>query len=113
VVINGQRVTLTEKEAAHGLITARDFGGTRKWRTCYTSDGTGHAMLYTVSDQAIAEAIPVHERIEALALIHDGERCHGAVVRDLISGELGAYLARATVLATGGYGRIWGISTNA
>jgi len=113
VVINGQRVTLTEKDAAHGLITARDFGGTRKWRTCYTSDGTGHAMLYTVSDQVIGEAIPVHERMEALALIHDGQQCHGAVVRDLISGELSAYLARATVVATGGYGRIWGISTNA
>ena len=113
VVINGQRVTLTEKEAAHGLITARDFGGTRKWRTCYTSDGTGHAMLYSVSDQVIAESIPVHERMEALALIHDGQHCHGAVVRDMISGELSAYLATATVLATGGYGRIWGISTNA
>lgn len=113
VVINGQRVTLTEKEAAHGLITARDFGGTRKWRTCYTSDGTGHAMLYSVSDRAVAEAIPVHERKEALALIHDGHRCQGAVVRDLITGELSAYLATATVLATGGYGRIWGISTNA
>jgi fumarate reductase flavoprotein subunit len=94
VIINGQRVTLTEKAAAHGLITARDFGGTKKWRTCYTSDGTGHAMLYTVSDQAIAEGIPVHERKEALALIHDGGRCHGAVVRDLITGELSAYVAR-------------------
>ncbi len=113
VVINGQRVTLTEKDAAHGLITARDFGGTKKWRTCFTSDGTGHAMLYTVSDRVIAESIPVHERMEALALIHDGQRCHGAVVRDLITGELTAYLAKATVVATGGYGRIWGVSTNA
>ena len=113
VVINGQRVTLTEKDAAHGLITARDFGGTKKWRTCYTSDGTGHAMLYAVSDRVIAESIPVRERVEALALIHDGHRCHGAVVRDLVTGELTAYLARATVIATGGYGRIWGVSTNA
>src|SRR5512134_4059311 len=72
VVINGQRVTITEKEEAHGLITARDFGGTKKWRTCYTSDGTGHAMLFAMGDQAIASSIPVHERKEALALIHDG-----------------------------------------
>ncbi len=113
VVINGERVTLTEREAAHGLITARDFGGTRKWRTCYTSDGTGHAMLYTLSDRVIAESIPVLERQEALALIHDGQRCHGAVVRDLMSGELSAHLARATVIASGGYGRLYGISTNA
>jgi fumarate reductase flavoprotein subunit len=70
-------------------------------------------MLYTVSDRVIAEAIPVRERQEALVLIHDGHRCHGAVVRDLISGELSAHLARATVIASGGYGRIYGISTNA
>jgi fumarate reductase flavoprotein subunit len=112
-VIHGEQVTLENPAAAHGLITARDFGGTRKWRTCYTSDGTGHAMLYTVSDRVIAEQIPVHERKEAMALIHDGERCHGAVVRDLITGELSVYLAKATVMATGGYGRIYGVSTNA
>ncbi|PLY16011.1 MAG: fumarate reductase flavoprotein subunit [Sedimenticola sp.] len=113
VVINGQRVTLTAPAKAHGLITARDFGGTKKWRTCYTSDGTGHAMLYTLGDQAVAASIPVEERKEAMALIHDQGRCYGAVVRDLISGELSAYLAKATVMATGGYGRIYGVSTNA
>ncbi|MCA1978219.1 MAG: fumarate reductase flavoprotein subunit, partial [Thiobacillus sp.] len=112
-VINGERVVLDERDAAHGLITARDFGGTRKWRTCHTSDGTGRAMLYALGDRAIADAIPVRERVEALALIHDGERCHGVVARDLVSGELAACLARATVLATGGYGRIYGVSTNA
>ena len=113
VVINGESVTIHEPLGAHGLITARDFGGTRKWRTCYTSDGTGHAMLYTMGDQAIAHGVPVLERQEALALIHEGGRCYGAVVRDLITGELGAYLARATVVATGGYGRLWSASTNA
>jgi fumarate reductase flavoprotein subunit len=66
-----------------------------------------------VSDRVIGESIPVRERVEALALIHDGYRCHGAVVRDLATGELTAYLAKATVIATGGYGRIWGVSTNA
>ncbi len=113
VIINGEAISLRTPAAVHGLIAARDFGGTKKWRTCYTSDGTGHAMLYAVSDQAIAAAIPVHERQEAMALIHDGARCLGAVVRDLITGELRAYLARATVVATGGFGRIWGVSTNA
>jgi fumarate reductase flavoprotein subunit len=113
VVINGERVSLTERDAAHGLITARDFGGTRKWRTCYTADGTGHTMLYALGDRAVAEGIPVRNRSEAVALIHDGGRCHGAVVRDLETGELYAILAAATVIATGGFGRIYGISTNA
>jgi len=113
VVMDGQRVTLTESAAAHGLITARDFGGTKKWRTCYVSDGTGHAMLYAVSDQTIAAGIPVHERMEAVALIHDGGRCYGAIVRNLIDGRLLAYVARATCIATGGFGRIYQSTTNA
>ena len=112
-VINGQRVTLTERDEAHGLITARDFGGTRKWRTCYTSDGTGHAMLYALGGRAVAESIPVDERVEAIALVHEGNRCQGAVVRDLITGELTTWMAEATVMATGGHGRIYGVSTNA
>lgn len=112
-VVNAERITITEKGEAHGLITARDFGGTKKWRTCYTSDGTGHTMLYALGDQTIAHGIPVLERQEALALLHEGNRCHGAVVRDLITGELTAYVARATVIATGGYGRIYKVSTNA
>src|SRR5512140_109032 len=113
VVINGQRVTITEGEASQGLVAQRDFGGTKKWRACYVSDGTGHAMLFAVSDRAIAQQIPVHERMEALALIHDGGRCYGAVVRDLITGELSAYLAKATAIATGGAGRIYRSTTNA
>ncbi len=113
VIINGQRVTITERAAAHGLVAQRDFGGTRKWRTCYVSDGTGHAMLFAVGDQAIANQVPVHERKEAIALIHDGGRCHGAVVRDLITGELIAYVAKATCIATGGAGRVYRVTTNA
>jgi fumarate reductase flavoprotein subunit len=113
VVINSQRVTITERDEAHGLVAQRDFGGTKKWRTCYVADGTGHAMLQAVGDRAIAAAIPVHDRTEALALIHDGGRCYGAVVRDLITGELTAYIAKATALATGGAGRLYRVTTNA
>jgi len=112
-VIDGQTVTLEEDEKAHGLITARNFGGTKKWRTAYVSDGTGHSMLYTMSNQAIAEQIPVHERMEAISLIHDKGRCIGAIVRDLTNGELIAYVANATCIATGGFGRIYRNTTNA
>jgi fumarate reductase flavoprotein subunit len=113
VVINGQNVTITERAEAHGLVAQRDFGGTKKWRTCYVADGTGHAMLQAVGDRAIAESIPVLERTEALALIHDGGRCYGAVARDLVTGVLTAYVAKATAIATGGAGRLYGVTTNA
>ena len=55
----------------------------------------------------------MHERKEAIALIHDGSRCYGAVVRDLITGELTAYVAKATAIATGGAGRVYRVTTNA
>ncbi len=113
VVINGQNVTITERAEAHGLVAQRDFGGTKKWRTCYVADGTGHAMLQAVGDQAIAASIPVFERTEALALIHDGGRCHGAVARDLVTGVLTAYVAKATAITTGGAGRLYRVTTNA
>ncbi len=112
-IINAKKVTITEKDEAHGLITARDFGGTKKWRTCYTSDGTGHSMLFAMDNKAHEERIEVHERLEAMALIHEDNRCYGAVARNLMTGELVAYIAKATTVATGGYGRIYSVSTNA
>ncbi len=113
ITVNGEKQTITEKDEAHGLITSRNFGGTQKWRACYVADGTGHAMLYTMSNQAIAANIPVHERMEAIALIHQDGRCCGAIVRNLMTGELLAYVAKATCIATGGFGRIYRVSTNA
>ncbi|GLP95874.1 fumarate reductase flavoprotein subunit [Paraferrimonas sedimenticola] len=113
VVVNAEKVTLEEAEKAHGLINARDFGGTKKWRTCYTADGTGHSLLYAVDNKAISLGVPVVERVEALALIQDGVRCQGAIVRDLVTGEIQAYVAKTTTIATGGYGRLYSVSTNA
>jgi len=112
-IINAEKVTITEKEDAHGLITARDFGGTKKWRTCYTSDGTGHSMLYAMDNKAHENDIAIRERREAMALIHENGRCYGAVSRNLMTGELHAYIAKATCVATGGYGRLWAVTTNA
>ena len=113
VIINGEKVTITEKDEAHGLITSRDFGGTKKWRTCFTSDGTGHTMLYAMDNKAIELGVSVHERKEAISLIHENGVCYGAVVRDLVTGELIAYVAKATTIATGGYGRLYSVTTNA
>ena len=112
-VINAKKVTITEKDEAHGLITARDFGGTKKWRTCYTSDGTGHSMLYAMDNKAHQDKVEIHERLEAISLIHENGRCYGAIARNLMSGELVAYISKATTIATGGYGRIYSVSTNA
>jgi len=112
-IINAEKVTISEKDEAHGLITARDFGGTKEWRTCYTSDGTGHSMLFAMANKAKKEDIEIHERMEAMSIIHEEGRCFGVVARNLMSGELVAYVAKTTTIATGGYGRIYSVSTNA
>jgi fumarate reductase flavoprotein subunit len=111
--IKGDKVTLEEPKENEGLITARDFGGTAKWRTCYTADGTGHTVLYAMDNLVEQYGITVHDRMEAISLIHEDGRCHGAIVRSLKDGSLNIYYAKTTVIATGGYGRIYGASTNA
>ena len=113
VVINTKRTTITEKDEAHGLINARDFGGTKKWRTCYTSDATGHTMLYAVTNEAMRLGVIIEDKKEAISLITENNQCFGAIVRDLKNGKLTAYIAKGTMIATGGYGRIYKQSTNA
>lgn len=109
----GKPFQATEKKENEGLIHSRAFGGTAKWRTCYTSDGTGHAVLFTLDNRLLQLGVDVHDRMQAEALIHDGQRCMGCVARDLRTGELVGYFAKATLVATGGYGRIYRATTNA
>jgi fumarate reductase flavoprotein subunit len=109
----GKEFEKIESKEKEGLITARDFGGTAKWRTCYTSDGTGHTLLFTMDNQVVKLGVTVHDRVEAISLIHDGETCIGAVARCLKTGKLRVYLAKATLIATGGYGRLYRETTNA
>ena len=112
--IKGESVELDEPLENDGLITHRDFGGTAKWRACYAAAGTGHAALYAVDSEVVRLGITVRDRIEAISLIHDGSRCCGVVARCLRTGLQFAVLAKATVIATGGYGRIYGgYTTNA
>ncbi|MBT0878700.1 fumarate reductase flavoprotein subunit [Campylobacter sp. RM12640] len=113
VVINAQKVTIEEKEEAHGLINARDFGGTKKWRTCYIADATGHCMIFGVANEAIKHNVKIIDRMEALRIIHKDGICLGVVARSLIDGSLTAFVSKGTMIATGGYGRVYKQTTNA
>lgn len=113
ITIGGKKVKIVEDEKKHGLIHSRNFGGTKKWRTCYTADATGHTMLYAVANEAMKRDVNIEDRKEAVRLIHHNGRCYGAIVRDLVNGELVAYVARGTMVATGGAGRIYETTTNA
>jgi fumarate reductase flavoprotein subunit len=113
-VIKGERVEIDERMENEGLIMHRDFGGTAKWRACYAAAGTGHVALYAVDGEVVRLGVTVKDRAEAVALIHDGGRCWGVVARCLRTGKHFVVVAKATVIATGGYGRIYGkYTTNA
>jgi succinate dehydrogenase / fumarate reductase, flavoprotein subunit len=100
-----------------GLLDTRSFGGAQVSRTFYARGQTGQQLLLgayqALARQIHAGTVTMHPRTEMLDLIVAGGRARGVVVRDLVTGEITRHLADAVVLATGGYGNIFYLSTNA
>jgi fumarate reductase flavoprotein subunit len=88
VIINGKKEIIVEKDEAHGLINARDFGGTKKWRTCYTSDATGHTMLYAVANEALKREVEIHDKKDLTKAIFAGADIIGINHRNLETFEM-------------------------
>ncbi|SNQ49000.1 Succinate dehydrogenase [Frankia canadensis] len=100
-----------------GLLDTRSFGGVQVARTFYARGQTGQQLLIgayqALSRQIDAGNVEMHARTEMLDLIVIDGRARGIVARDLITGQVSTYLADAVVLATGGYGNVFYLSTNA
>jgi succinate dehydrogenase / fumarate reductase flavoprotein subunit len=100
-----------------GLLDTRSFGGVQVQRTFYARGQTGQQLLIgayqALSRQIDAGNVEIHARTEMLDLIMVDGRARGIVARDLVTGELSTYFADAVVLATGGYGNVFYLSTNA
>ena len=88
-------------------IAQRKFGGTKKIRTCYSSDYTGLKILHTLYDKCIKEKIDFINEHMLLNLIVENNQCYGATVLDIKNGEIKEYLSKTTILATGGYAGIY------
>jgi succinate dehydrogenase / fumarate reductase flavoprotein subunit len=100
-----------------GLLANRSFGGAQVSRTFYARGQTGQQLLLGAYQQMMSQVkvgkVTLHTRKEMLdVVIKDGEAC-GIVVRDLVTGEVTSHSAHAVVLATGGYGNVFYLSTNA
>ncbi len=98
-----------------GRIAQRPFGGASFPRTVYSADRTGHVLLHTLFEQCLAkDNIDFYNEFFLLDLVHDGKRVKGVLIYDIKSGEVVLLIAKAVVLATGGFARIyWQRSTNA
>ncbi len=100
-----------------GLLANRSFGGAQVSRTFYARGQTGQQLLlgaYQALERQIGLGkVAMYPRHEMLELIVEGGRACGIVARDMVSGAIEAHLADAVVLATGGYGNVFYLSTNA
>jgi succinate dehydrogenase / fumarate reductase flavoprotein subunit len=103
-----------------GRIDQRRFGGhTRNFgeapvrRACYAADRTGHMILQTLYQQCIKNNVSFYDEFQVLDLIMAENRCKGVVAVELATGELHVFAAKAVLFATGGFGRIFKITSNA
>jgi len=100
-----------------GTLANRSFGGAQVSRTFYARGQTGQQLLlgvYAALERQIgAGKVTMFSRHEMLDLVVDNGRAVGIVARDLITGAIESHAAHAVVLATGGYGNVYFLSTNA
>jgi succinate dehydrogenase / fumarate reductase flavoprotein subunit len=99
-----------------GLLANRSFGGAQVSRTFYARGQTGQQLLLgaysSLMRQAAAGRVTLFPRREMLELVVVDGQARGIVVRNLITGEIERHAAHAVVLATGGYGNVFYLSTN-
>ncbi|MFZ9274622.1 MAG: fumarate reductase/succinate dehydrogenase flavoprotein subunit, partial [Ilumatobacteraceae bacterium] len=100
-----------------GLLDNRSFGGAQVSRTFYARGQTGQQLLLGAYQQLARQiglgGVRLFNRTELIDVVTVDGRCAGIVVRDLLTGEIQSHAAHAVVLATGGYGNVFFLSTNA
>jgi succinate dehydrogenase / fumarate reductase flavoprotein subunit len=95
-----------------GRMNQRNFGGHRYPRLAHVGDRTGLEMIRTLQDHGIHQGIDVHMEVTVSKLLVDGDRCVGAFAYDRERGRFKVFQAKAVVLATGGIGRAYLVTSN-
>jgi len=103
-----------------GRIDQRRFGGHTKnfgeapvRRACYAADRTGHMILQTLYQQCIKNKVAFYDEFQVIDLVKEGNICRGVVAIELATGEIHIFGAKAVLFATGGFGRMFKITSNA
>jgi succinate dehydrogenase / fumarate reductase, flavoprotein subunit len=104
--------TVFSRDSA-GRIAQRPFGGAGYPRTCYAADRTGHNLLHTLYQQVCAKGVSFYGEYFVTSLVTTGRCCSGCTALRISDGGIVGFSAKATLLATGGFGRIYERSTNA
>ncbi|MBI9092849.1 MAG: succinate dehydrogenase flavoprotein subunit [Desulfobacterium sp.] len=103
-----------------GKIDQRRFGGHTKAfgkgpvrRACYAADRTGHMILQTLYQQCIKNKVTFFDEFQVVDVILDEKTCKGVIAIELATGQLHTFAAKSVLFATGGFGRIFKITSNA
>ncbi len=120
VVIELEHMGLPFDRTPEGKIAQRPFGGhTRNYgeapvrRACHAADRTGHMILQTLYQQCIKHNVNFFDEFQVLDLIIEDGVCKGAVAYEIDTGEIHTFHAKAVILATGGWGKCWSVTSNA
>ena len=105
---------------SEGRIDQRRFGGhTRNFgeapvrRSCYAADRTGHMILQTLYQQCIKNDVSFFDEFHLVDILFDGRKCTGVVTLELATGDIHVFAAKAVLIATGGFGRMYRTTSNA
>ncbi len=91
----------------------RDFGKAPVRRSCYAADRTGHMILQTLYQQCIKNEVSFFDEFQVVDTIFDGPRVLGVIALEVATGELHTFRSRAVLFATGGFGRMFRVTSNA
>ena len=120
VVIELEHMGLPFSRTPDGRVAQRPFGGhTRNFgegpvrRSCYAADRTGHMILQTLYQNCLKNGIEFFDEFQVVDLLLADGRCSGVVAYHIRSGTFHVFHAKAVLFATGGFGRLWEITSNA
>src|SRR5512142_592958 len=119
-VLDLEKMGLPFSRTPDGTIDQRRFGGhTRNHgeapvrRSCYAADRTGHMILQTLYQNCVKQDVQFFNEYYVLDLLLNDDRTAGVVAYELASGELHVFQAKAVVFATGGFGKVFKVTSNA
>jgi succinate dehydrogenase / fumarate reductase, flavoprotein subunit len=120
VIIELEHMGLPFSRTPDGKIAQRPFGGhTHHFgqgpvrRSCYAADRTGHMILQTLYQNSIKNGVEFFDEFQVVDVLLNDGRCVGVVAYEVATGDLHVFNAKAVLFSTGGFGRVWSITSNA
>lgn len=91
----------------------RDFGAAAVRRACYSADRTGHAILFALFEQSQRSGVSFFPEFHVLDIVITEGKCRGVIALEIATGEIHTFHAKAVLVASGGYGRLFKTTSNA